>query len=636
MKINLIGNVSNLLSGVEELREDFDFTLGEGGFPLTIQQNEGTDLEVSVENGQGKITYGETAHFFRAFSLFLEHIEKEATFHLKETLQFETVGPMFDLSRNAVMKVENFKGMFRKLAVMGFNTTMLYMEDTYEVKSEPYFGYMRGRYSQGELKVLDDYAHQFGIECIPCIQTLAHLEEFLKWSDAAHLKDTRGALLLESEATNDFVREMIESVTTPFRSKRIHIGMDEAEELGRGIYLNKFGFKDRLELMTGHLKEVLKVVDDNGLEAMMWSDMFIKLASDTGDSHYDLSTEIPEEMIDATPENVQLMYWDYAHTKKEEYLEMMQKHKAFGRTPAFAGGIWVWNTFATNYGLSLQASDAALQACKQEEIQDVFVTLWGDDGYENNFYSSLLGLQMYAEHAYARELDRDKLRSRVKFCTGIDEQTFLNLNDLDAIPGVDPDNMEQTNPSKFLLWQDVLLGLFDKHVEGLESELYTHYTALEKTIRESRNPNNSLDYIFEVPEKLAALLSVKAGVGVQLKAAYDARNIDALKNIQTVVLPDVVKKAKALREAHRDQWLKMHKPFGWEVLDIRYGGLLSRLDTAIHRINDFILGNVDMIDELEQERLYFHDIEGKTHLGWCSYYFRIASPNVFFHVLPIY
>src|SRR5699024_12703966 len=78
---------------------------------------------------------------------------------------------------------------------------MLYMEDTYEVKGEPYFGYMRGRYSQQELKQYDDYANQFGIELIPCIQTLAHLEEFLKWDAAFKYKDTRGALLLESEPT---------------------------------------------------------------------------------------------------------------------------------------------------------------------------------------------------------------------------------------------------------------------------------------------------------------------------------------------------------------------------------------------------------------------------------------------------
>src|SRR5699024_8058359 len=119
----------------------------------------------------------------------------------KEEPQFSTIGPMFDLSRNAVLKVDSFKGMLRKLSIMGFNSSMLYMEDTYEIKDEPYFGYMRGRYSYEQLKELDDYAFELGIELIPCIQTLAHLEEFLKWSNAAKYKDTRGALLLESEET---------------------------------------------------------------------------------------------------------------------------------------------------------------------------------------------------------------------------------------------------------------------------------------------------------------------------------------------------------------------------------------------------------------------------------------------------
>ena len=36
---------------------------------------------------------------------------------------------------------------------------MLYTEDTYEVDNEPYFGYMRGRYSADELRELDDYAY---------------------------------------------------------------------------------------------------------------------------------------------------------------------------------------------------------------------------------------------------------------------------------------------------------------------------------------------------------------------------------------------------------------------------------------------------------------------------------------------
>ena len=53
----------------------------------------------------------------------------------------------------------------------------------------------------------------------------------MKWDAVRHLKDTRGALLVEQEETNKFIRHMIEAVSAPFRSKRIHIGMDEAEEL---------------------------------------------------------------------------------------------------------------------------------------------------------------------------------------------------------------------------------------------------------------------------------------------------------------------------------------------------------------------------------------------------------------------
>lgn len=635
MNIHIVGATEPIKMGMESFQDQLGFKISEDGLPLTVEHSEGKKILVSYENGAGKIVYNEPVQFFRALGIFLQYVQDgETSFSVEEEVQFNTVGPMFDLSRNAVLNIESFKGIIRKLALMGFNASMLYMEDTYEVKGEPYFGYMRGRYSQEELKELDDYAHMYGIELIPCIQTLAHLEEFLKWSAAAQYKDTRGALLLESEQTYTLLENMIGAVTSPFRSKKIHIGMDEAEEVGRGIYLNKHGHKPRFELMAEHLRRVLDIVESKGLEAMMWSDMFLKLASTTGD-HYHADTVIPDYIIDQTPKNVQLMYWQYNATEKSHYTKILKKHKSFGRPPAFAGGIWVWNTFATNYSLSLKTSEAALTACKEEGVQDVFVTLWGDDGYENNVYSALLGLQLYAEHAYSKEVDNEKLRKRVKFCTGIEEETFLLLNELDRPPGVEKDNKDQSNPSKFLLWQDVLLGLFDKHVEGLD--LKTHYEALEKDFKEKRNSSASLDYIFEVPEKLASVLALKGSIGVHLKEAYDKADTDSLSRMAKQDLPEIINRVQALRSAHRTQWFKMNKPFGWEVIDIRYGGLLSRLDTAIERINQFLENEISVIEELEQERLYFtQSAESSTGLGWCSYYYRMASPNVFFHVLPIY
>ena len=85
------------------------------------------------------------------------------------------LGVMLDCSRGAVYTVEALKKYIDVLAKMGYNSLQLYTEDTYEIKEEPYFGYMRGRYSADELRQLDSYAASKGIELIPCIQTLAHL-----------------------------------------------------------------------------------------------------------------------------------------------------------------------------------------------------------------------------------------------------------------------------------------------------------------------------------------------------------------------------------------------------------------------------------------------------------------------------
>ncbi len=40
---------------------------------------------------------------------------------------------------------------------------MHYTEDTYEVDGEPFFGYMRGRYTKAEMKEIDAFAEELGV-----------------------------------------------------------------------------------------------------------------------------------------------------------------------------------------------------------------------------------------------------------------------------------------------------------------------------------------------------------------------------------------------------------------------------------------------------------------------------------------
>ena len=107
-----------------------------------------------------------------------------------------SLGVMIDCSRDGVYRPETLKTLFRLLAQMGYDYVELYTEDVYSVEGEPYFGYLRGRYSAEELKDLDACARENGLELVPCIQTLAHLRGLTRWAEYAGVTDTGDILLV--------------------------------------------------------------------------------------------------------------------------------------------------------------------------------------------------------------------------------------------------------------------------------------------------------------------------------------------------------------------------------------------------------------------------------------------------------
>ena len=55
--------------------------------------------------------------------------------------------------------------------------------------------------------------------------------------------------------------------------------------------------------------------------------------------------------------------------------------------------------------------------------------------------------------------------------------------------------------------------------------------------------------------------------------------------------------------AYRALWYKENKAFGFEVQDIRLGGLMQRLKNCRERLTAYVKGKISAIDELEQEIL---------------------------------
>lgn len=626
MEINFSGEFGCVKRGVELLQQDLDFKISAAGIPVKVYGTDG-DIEVGMKGGSGYIGYSGRIHFFRGLGLFIEGAKKRGRdFRIIERPRFDTDGVMVDASRNAVMKVDSIKKMIRIMSVMGLNMLMMYTEDTYDVKQYPYFGYMRGRYSYDELKECDDYADIFGIEMVPCIQALAHLTQALKWNYASGIRDTEDILLAGDEKTYEFVENMIKSASAPFRSRRIHIGMDEAHSLGLGRYLVLHGYRDRFGIMNEHLQRVIGITNRLGLRPMIWSDMFFRLGSKTGD-YYDLNAAIPEEAIKRVPKELQLVYWDYYHHDKDTYLRLIRDHKAFGSVPVFAGGVWTWNGLCTNYKLTFANTNPALEACKEEGVKEVLATLWGDNGNETNVFTSLLGLQLFAEHGYADTVDEKTLGRRFEFCTGGKYDAFVGITDCDGLrkrnAGNDAPEERYANPSKYLLYQDVLLGLFDKDVEGCD--VYGYYSGMEKRMARYSSPSDRWGFLFLQYQKLCGVLKLKGDIGVRIKRYYDRHDMEELSEITLKELPELYRRVDELRAVHRDEWMKVYKPFGWEVLDIRYGGVLAAIKTAEHRLEEYLAGRADRIEELEQDRLPFSD--DPSRMPWCNIYTRIATAS---------
>ncbi|MCJ8331108.1 MAG: hypothetical protein HRT89_16375 [Lentisphaeria bacterium] len=72
-----------------------------------------------------------------------------------------------------------------------------------------------------------------------------------------------------------------------------------------------------------------------------------------------------------------------------------------------------------------------------------------------------------------------------------------------------------------------------------------------------------------------------------------------LKRIVEADLPELKRLVRALWHCHRDMWMTTYRPFGWEVMEHRYGGLMARLDTLGQRLSAHLTGRLPAIPELE-------------------------------------
>ena len=509
---------------------------------------------------------------------------------------FETFGVMIDMSRNAVMSMDGLRRFLPLLKKMGYNCVMLYTEDTYEVDGEPYFGYMRGRYSKAEMKEIDAFAASLGITVIPCIQTLAHLNAIFRWGKFP--RDCDNILLADDERTYELIDHMFSTLSECFASRKIHVGMDEAHNLGRGTFLDLHGYEKTNSIMKRHLEKIIEIAKKYDYEVMLWSDMYFR---PWNDGKYSIpKCKMPKEIVDSVPEEIIPVYWDYYRTSEKEYSDMIENHKQISKKTWFAGGSWSWYGMIPFNRFTIESMIPALDACKKHRIKNVFMTMWGDDGAECSHFSQLSSLFYLAEYAKGNR-DEAKIKAKFKRLIGIDYDEFMNI---DCPNDIVPYTGKPRNPSKYMLYSDYFNDFLDYTIVEGAGEKYVEYA---KTLHATAKKSRKYGYVFDVAAKLCDVMAIKYELGFLTRKAYEAGDKAELERLAKNEYVKVAKLIDIYGKAFENQWFADNKPHGFDVQDHRIGALIRRTDACRRRILDYTSGKIDRIDELDEALLPYRE-----------------------------
>ena len=560
---------------------------------------------VKADNGKVFIDYNSISDFYAALGVALS--AEENTDIIIER-KIKNVGIMTDCARNAVLHFGQAKKLIALSALLGYNYFELYLEDCFEVNDEPLFGYMRGRYTKDQLKELDAFSKKFGVELVPCIQTLAHLERiFIHQKEYAEkIQDKGDVLLVGEERTYRLIENMIATCRECFSSKKINVGMDEAFDLGQGRYFDLHGFVPKNKIIREHLEKVQKICKKYGFVPSMWADMF-----------YD---NLSKGEYDKVTKDANIIFWEYWNSDKKYYDDMFDRLDKSGAKYSFAGGAIKWSGFAPHNKLSETCIKVQFESAVEHNVRDYLLTTWGDDGAEAAHFSVLPCLCYFAMLNLG--LDEGYLQNVCKIISGYTHEEFCALD----LPN-EPRRMEKilTNPCKYLFYEDVFLG----GTEYFSQPDYPQgFAKNAEELTSAAAKKSDYSYLFSTMAKLCEFLSVKCQLSWRIYSAYREKDKKALKKI----IGEIKKSLRLLDDfiaAWEAQWDKESRAFGKEVLQIRFSGVRARLAYALKTLKKYISGEIGHVEELEEEKIFsvHPDVKDDSYGGTC---FGLYNQNVTF------
>ena len=197
----------------------------------------------------------------------------------------------------------------------GYNTVFLYLEAMVRVECASFFD-EDASYSVDEIKEIVAYGNARGIDIIPALENLAHVENFLRYPQLAYIAECQDAavdgrgiraglgdcICPSRPETKEFLDTYYSQVIPLFTSQYVHAGLDEpfdfavcktcTDRLASGV--------TKADMFYEHVMHTYNLVKSFGRTMMMWDDFF---------AYLDIAHKLPRDIIMCT--------WNYEFIQDE-------------------------------------------------------------------------------------------------------------------------------------------------------------------------------------------------------------------------------------------------------------------------------------------------------------------------------
>jgi hexosaminidase len=327
-------------------------------------------------------------HGLQTFCQLATKSARIANVDIVDQPDFRDRGIMLDVSRGKVPTQKTLEELIDFCSRLRLNILMLYVEHTFDFRRHPEIGKGASPLDANTLLALDGYAADRGVELIPCLQSLGHMERILAIGRYAELaeSDRLWSLSPSHPGTYALLEDLYDEFLPLFGSKRFNANCDEPFDLGRGQSAKRSPRKSPGRLFADHVQRLHKLSSRHDKQLMVWADFAHR--------HPDELSRIDQSVV--------LIDWWYEESFDADRLGKLRRK---GFEVWASPGTSTWNCLFPRVANSTGNIARWSAAGRKHGATGLLNTDWGDFGHYNALGVSLHSYAWGAQHGWSGDMD---------------------------------------------------------------------------------------------------------------------------------------------------------------------------------------------------------------------------------------